>query len=279
LPGGFPADACAPWLDGLGTHLHALEPLEPRMRLQYLTHQAMAFGLHTASGQPLRFVAHAGIADYESHIFATGEVPTRIDGDGARHDLYNALAWLRWPHSKARLNALHMQARACVASTTGRGPQRDAATLFDENGLVWIGQDGGLEAALRDFDWPTLFTVRRDELPGKVHVAVFGHALMHKLEAPFKGITAHALPLRMPVQSSHEAVDRALAAKLAAASLQARGFCPLPVMGLPGWSPANTDPAFYQDEQVFRRGRMRRKPALDHRPPDSPRFPPSLKTP
>jgi hypothetical protein len=70
-----------------------------------------------------------------------------------------------------------------------------------------------------------------------------------------------------------------LAAKLAAASLQARGFCPLPVMGLPGWSPANTDPAFYQDEQVFRRGRMRRKPALDHRPPDSPRFPPSLKTP
>lgn len=279
MPGGFPADACAPWLDGLGTHLHALEPLEPRMRLQYLTHQAMAFGLHTASGQPLRFVAHAGIADYESHIFATGEVPTRIDGDGARHDLYNALAWLRWPHSKARLNALHMQARARVASTTGRGPQRDAATLFDENGLVWIGQDGGLEAALRDFDWPTLFTVRRDELPGKVHVAVFGHALMHKLEAPFKGITAHALPLRMPVQSSHEAVDRALAAKLAAASLQARGFCPLPVMGLPGWSPANTDPAFYQDEQVFRRGRMRRKPALDHRPPDSPRFPPSLKTP
>ncbi len=279
MPGGFPADACAPWLDGLGTHLHALEPLEPRMRLQYLTHQAMAFGLHTASGQPLRFVAHAGIADYESHIFATGEVPTRIDGDGARHDLYNALAWLRWPHSKARLNALHMQARARVASTTGRGPQRDAATLFDENGLVWIGQDGGLEAALRDFDWPTLFTVRRDELPGKVHVAVFGHALMHKLEAPFKGITAHALPLRMPVQSSHEAVDRALAAKLAAASLQARGFCPLPVMGLPGWSPANTDPAFYLDEQVFRRGRMRRKPALDHRPPDSPRFPPSLKTP
>jgi len=279
LPGGFPADAFAPWLDGLDTHLRALEPLEPRMRLQYLTDHAMALGLHTASDQPLRFVAHADIADYESHIFATGEVPTRTDGAGARHDLYNALAWLRWPHSKARLNALHMQARALVASAAGRGPQRDAATLFDENGLVWVGEDGELEAALRDFDWPTLFTVRRDELPVKVHVAVFGHALMHKLESPFKGITAHVLPLRMPVQSSHEAVDCALAEQLAAASLQARSFCPLPVMGLPGWSPANTDPTFYQDEQVFRRGRMRQTRDLDHGPADSPRSPPSPETP
>lgn len=262
MPGGSPADAGAPWLSGFSAYLRALEPLAPRSRLQYLTDQATALGLHTAAGRPVQFIAHTGIVDYESHIFATGEVPTRTEGAGARHDLYNALVWLRWPHTKARLNALHLQARTRVAPAAGRGPQRDAATLFDENGLVWIGEDIGLESALRDFDWPTLFMARRAELPGKVRIAVFGHALLHKLEAPFKGITAHTLALRMPPDTAHESVDRALAATLQADTVHARSFCPLPVMGWPGWSSANTHPQFYDDAQVFRRGRLRQTRAI-----------------
>ena len=264
MPGGFPADPCVPWLDGLGACLQTLAPLGAPARLQRLTHWAQSMGVQTESGMAVRFVAHDGIADYEAHIFETGEVPTRTEGDGARHDLYNALTWLRWPHSKARLNAVHVQVRArgATATTTGRGPQRDAATLFDENGLVWIGEDNELESALHHFDWPTLFVARRDELPRRVRIAVFGHALLQKLEAPFKGITAHTLTLHMPPDTPHESVDRALAARLQADTLQARSFCPLPVMGWPGWSSANSNPQFYDDPQVFRRGRLRQTRAI-----------------
>lgn len=274
MPGGFRAETDAPWLDGLGSQLHALAPLDPQGQLQCLTHWARARGVHTESGYALQFVASTGDhRDYEAHIFSTGEVPTRTEGTGARHDLYNALAWLRWPRSKARLNALHVQARASGVPDRGRGAERDAATLLDENGLVWVGEDIGLESALRDFDWPTLFAVRRHELTGSVRIAVLGHALLQKLEAPFKGITAHALVLRMPSNSPHEAVDGALAARLHPQGLTARSFCPLPVMGLPGWSAANEDPHFYDDPLVFRRGRMRDAEAImnpTHRPADGP---------
>jgi len=33
-----------------------------------------------------------------------------------------------------------------------------------------------------------------------------------------------------------------------------RPFVPLPVLGVPGWWPANDDLAFYDDPAVFRRG-------------------------
>jgi cytochrome P450 len=33
---------------------------------------------------------------------------------------------------------------------------------------------------------------------------------------------------------------------------------PLPVLGIPGWWPANRDPSFYADAQVFRPGRSER---------------------
>lgn len=238
--------------------MRTLAPLGSQGRLHCLTHWAQARGVQTESGRALRFVLSTGEhRDYEAHIFSTGEVPTRTEGTGARHDLYNALVWLRWPLSKARLNALHVQERARGEPVCGRGAERDAATLLDENGLVWVGEDVGLESALRDFDWPTVFAARRHELSTKVRIAVFGHALLQKLEAPFKGITAHALTLCMPVDSPHEAVDGALATRLQAQSLSARSLCPLPVMGLPGWSADNENPCFYDDPQVFRRGRLR----------------------
>ena len=41
---------------------------------------------------------------YEVHLFETGQVQTRPDN---RHDLFNALAWLAFPRTKARINAMH----------------------------------------------------------------------------------------------------------------------------------------------------------------------------
>ncbi len=257
-----------PWLVPHAPRLAALAPLAPPARLDALNAWAREAGVESGSGLPLRFVADAeggGAAGspasrrvaYEARIFDAGEVATRVDGAGARHDLYNALAWLAWPRTKARLNALHAHALAGADPSGPRGPLRDAATLFDENAALWVGADASLEAALRAFDWRALFVVHRERLAASVRVHAFGHALLEKLDAPFKAITAHAWPLRLPADTPVHALDAALAASLEPAALDTRAFCPLPVMGLPDWCEANADPAFYNDPAVFRPGRTR----------------------
>ena len=95
----------------------------------------------------------------------------------------------------------------------------------------------------------------RDRVVVSVRVVAFGHALLEKLDAPFKAITAHAWPLRLPPDTPAGALDAALAASLEPGALDTRALCPLPVMGLPGWCGANEDPAFYNDAAVFRPGR------------------------
>ena len=71
---------------------------------------------------------------YESHIALSGRVPTRSN----RHDLFNALVWLAFPRTKARLNALQANAIEHTGVGAVRGPLRDAATVFDENGVVLV---------------------------------------------------------------------------------------------------------------------------------------------
>ncbi len=281
-----------PWLVPYAALLAELVRLSADARVVRLDAWACEAGLRTESGRPLRFVADTGGDSvqpasqrpaYEARIFEAGEVATRTDPRGARHDLYNALAWLVWPRSKARLNALHavVLARAGVAAAaegactsghapvpgsasasapTVRGPLRDAATLFDENAALWVGLDPALEDALRAFDWAALFVAGRRQLERSVRVYAFGHALLEKLDAPFKAITAHAWPLRLAPDTPLPEVDRALAASLEPDRLSSRAFCPLPVMGLPHWCDANRDPGFYRDPAVFRTGR-RRTPA------------------
>ena len=222
----------------------------------------------------------ADLSGYEARIFDTGEVPTRISGQGERHDLYNAIVWLTFPLAKARLNALQIDrqrsSRDCLASSESsesselnrpqagraahgarsqRGPLRDAATLFDENAVIWIGPDASFEAALRAFDWQDLFMRRRAQLSASVRLMVFGHALLEKLESPYKAVTAHAWPLRLSIDASVAEIDRALSLTLDADRLNTRALCPLPVMGFPGWCAANADPRFYDDPAVFRSGR------------------------
>ena len=87
---------------------------------------------------------------------------------------------------------------------------------------------------------------------------LFGHALMEKLVAPRKAITAH---VRIVFASddffalSDEArqawIDAHVAAELAAGGLATARFTPLPVLGVPGWWPGQ-DEAFYADTNVFR---------------------------
>jgi Protein of unknown function (DUF3025) len=211
----------------------------------------------TAMGQaPVRFIAQAELPEgeaYESHIFATGCVPTRDN----LHDFFNALCWMRFPQTKRRLNLL--QATAIVQAggvQATRGPLRDALTLFDENVLLLQAPEPIWQALLVR-DWSRLFVELRP-LWNDATAVTFGHALTEKLVAPYKSITAHVLCLPVPIHLPADTGagvhpwDDWLAAQLTPDWLATKPFTPLPVLGIPGWCHANDTPGYYEDTQVFR---------------------------
>lgn len=217
---------------------------------------ATAQGLANAAGLPLHFVPQQALppgSAYEAHIHAYGQVPTREN----LHDFFNGLIWLHFPQTKAMLNRLQAEAIAVEGVRPTRGPLRDAATLFDENAVLFVTGAPWLEAALRGFRWRELFVDGRDAWHGHCTVVPFGHALLEKLVAPYKSITAHAWPMAMvPAHPRPATLDAPLADMLARAELRGRSsFAPLPVLGIPHWWPANADAGFYDDTAVFRPGR------------------------
>ncbi len=198
-------------------------------------------------GEPLwralghaRFVPQAELPPgeaYEAFIGRTGSVPTRDN----LHDLFNGLVWLRFPALKQRLNALHAARLAIEGVQPRRGPLRDALTLFDENGAWWTAP-APLADALRRRDWHALFVTYR-RLWSEAMPLLVGHALLEKLAAPRKPITAHVwLAAQGPDRPDEIEVE----------SWAARPFEPLPVLGVPGWWSPNEDAAFYADAGVFR---------------------------
>jgi hypothetical protein len=213
----------------------------------------------SGGGAPLRFVAPAPRNEpYELRIFRDGTVPTR---PGSWHDLFNALVWLSFPRTKAVLNRLHVAEIERLAGARERGPVRDVLTLFDESGLVMATSDAGLAERLSDFDWTGLFVERRQEVVARARFYVFGHAVMEKALAPFKGITARTLVieadgalLRAPVAAQVEALDARAAAHFERRDLLAstRTLSPLPILGIPGWCRENEDPGYYADTTHFR---------------------------
>lgn len=209
---------------------------------------SVAAALNAAHRAPKRFIAQAelpaGVA-YEQHIFATGCVPTR---DGL-HDFFNGLAWMHFPQTKARLNALQAQQIATLGILPERGPARDALTLFDENAALLQAPDA-LWQALAGKDWQALFGTLRP-LWEQAQLILFGHALIEKLVAPRKSITAHVYRVQAGAHSL-DAMDQWLAHTLNAENLAAKPFAHLPVLGVPGWWAANAEPAFYDDPGVFR---------------------------
>jgi hypothetical protein len=177
---------------------------------------------------------------YEAYIARTRRVPTRDN----LHDAFNRLVWCRHPALKLRLNALHAQQIAAHGVGPARGAVRDALTLFDEYGALWPDAPPVLAAALAARDWHALFVVHRALWAGR-RLEVFGHALLEQLAtAPRKALTAHVL-----------LADEPLA--LTSAQWAAKPFLPLPVLGVPGWWPANEVAGFYRDTQVFRPRRLK----------------------
>lgn len=238
----------APWLAQLPDGL----PPSPERLNRFLADRAVP--PRSGGGANLKFVAAtADRLPYERHIFRTGCVPTR---PGNWHDAFNALAWLRFPLAKAALNARHVQSQS---GATSRGPVRDAATLFDESGVIVAGADAALADALRGHRWRELFVARRGELARNLRFIVFGHAVYDQLRTPFCGLCGKALWIASPAEElaspdllAH--LDAGLSSRFADPTFLAspRELWPLPMLGIPGVTDANLDPAYYDDERQFR---------------------------
>jgi hypothetical protein len=199
----------------------------------------------------VRFVPQVDLPEgqaYEDFIFAQGQVPTR---EGL-HDFFNALCWMHFPLAKKRLNQL--QAREIARAGVGqvRGPVRDAATVFDENALL-IQPSDALWAALTEHRWTDAFVGLRAEW-ARTRLWAFGHAALEKAVQPYKSITVHLW--RVPQDVAGADVDAWLAQDLTPEKLARKPFSPLPLLGVPGWWPANEDPLFYADTSVFRPRRV-----------------------
>jgi hypothetical protein len=243
----------------------ALSRLDPDRWPSLADLTALAEGVATAGGAPLRFVpprgrGEAGLPYYERRIAETGEVETRPDN---WHDLFNALAWIAWPRAKAAINAQHaaMLAEGGEGEARRRSPERDALTLFDEGGVVVASGSPALLRLIRDFEWKELFWHRRGELEGKVRFLAFGHSLLEKMLDPFVGIVAKTvfvpvddLFAMLPPEAQVARADEYLAAHFAARARfpSPRAMAPLPVLGIPGWCAATGREDFYDDAAHFR---------------------------
>lgn len=186
----------------------------------------------------------AGIA-YESYIFSTGQCPTRNN----LHDFFNGLAWLRFPLSKRRLNALQAAQIQAHGILPVRGAVRDALTLFDENAAILMAPEP-IWQALAARQWQRLYVTLRP-LWAQAQLILFGHALLEKLVFPRKNMVAHVYRAHNAPKNMAD-LDAWLAADLTADKLAKKPFIPLPVLGIPGWWPDNENFSFYDDASVFR---------------------------
>jgi hypothetical protein len=266
------------WDDRFATRGPMFEPLAPLTGdfsgsghwpdLAALNRIAQTHQIRTATGKPIRFVAQGPRPtsfeqQYEPRIYLSGEVQTRAEN---WHDLFNALVWLQFPRTKAVINQRHfLAAQALVeAGHQGRGAQRDAATLFDESGVVVACSTPELAELLLAFKWKELFWNRREQTARQMRFVLFGHSLYEKALNPYVGMTGKGIVV--PVEPAFLALNQAeqcasldgmLARMLAepGAVVAPRDLAPVPLLGFPGWVRENADEGYYDNVDYFRPGR------------------------
>ncbi|KQY16898.1 hypothetical protein ASD28_20165 [Massilia sp. Root133] len=251
-------DWTRPWYD---TVRPAFDSLPAGPFIDGFNANAARLGLVNVDGEPIRFVPQADLPEgvaYEAYIGATGCVPTRAN----LHDFFNGLVWQTFPRIKRELNALQAAQIAQAGVGKSRGPARDAATIFDENAALLVVRTDAAGHALVDdlraHQWRSALFDKRTMFGRDAELWLFGHALMEKLVAPRKAITAHVRVVfacddffALDREGRRDWIDGAVSKTIAAEGLSTAGFTPLPVLGVPGWWP-DQDEAFYLDHTVFR---------------------------
>jgi hypothetical protein len=201
--------------------------------------------------------------DYE-RLVHTGYIPTR----DISHDWYNGLVWLAFPKVKQLINLRHIEdaanreAMSGCSPANGRSRLRDALTLFDESGALFLTTDSALCNALSAHDWKALLLEQRESWDTRAKVLLLGHGLLDSMSRPYKGLCAKVVPVHV---ASLDMSPPELQQLMWLVVEQLRGpgnLSPLPVMGVPGWFRDSEVPGFYDDTAVYRA-----KPTRGHSSP------------
>ena len=213
---------------------------------------AKTHGIVSGGGLALRFVPpdHLDMG-YELRAFRRGEIVTR---ENNWHDAYNADVWLEFPRAKAAANRRHVDELQAIAhgGPPCRGRVRDRLTQFDECGVVVVGMPQALWQALCEHRWREVFVDHRRELVASTRFLIFGHASRDALRTPYIGVCGKMIRLDdVDAADTSEAIDTALARRLASADFGER-FPVLPLLGIPGMTPANEVADYYDDPRQFR---------------------------
>jgi len=208
---------------------------------------------------------------YEAFIFHRQQVPTRYPN---WHDLFGALIWCLFPETKKLLNQLHMQEISLYGSSI-RSALRNKLTLLDECGVLILYQASQAHRveALRQHQWLDAFVTDRHcwfgqgEAPG-IMAMMFGHANYEMATRPFIGLTGKMLALEVPadffaqsLRQRIDFIDTTLSEQIANLHILSdpQQLTPLPLLGVPGWFAANSQPEFYQNCGYFRPKRPKLK--------------------
>lgn len=217
----------------------------------------------TRSGKTVRFAPQIPGKDvveqrYESGIYLTGAIPTRTQN---WHDFFNALVWQIFPQAKSVLNQLHYQAQLVELSNQVRNrcKLRDAATLFDESGVIVVCSQAALIQLIKDFEWKELFWWQRKTVLLSMRFFVFGHGLYEKALNPYAGMTGKAVIFNVPetffaqdLPAQLCAIDTMLELYLLQSLSSTSDLVPVPLLGYPGWIGDNDSEVYYENKQYFR---------------------------
>ncbi|HEY9200538.1 MAG TPA: DUF3025 domain-containing protein [Gammaproteobacteria bacterium] len=193
---------------------------------------------------------------YEPRVFLKQELQTRTEN---WHDFFNAMVWLKFPHSKQALNQRHYEAASQRATGTNRSTLENRLTQFDECGAIIVASSEKPLQLIRNHQWQTLFIEQASLFKQDIRCIVFGHAIFEKALAPYIGMTCHCLMLADPAllaeleDGRNEGLDRTIADYwLRQPTDGLDRLQPLPLLGIPGYWPQQ-DSAFYANEKYFRK--------------------------
>ena len=131
--------------------------------------------------------------------------------------------------------------------TKTRTPLENALTLFDENGVIVLSDNPELIHLLQTKQWKRLFWENRSAVESEMQFIVFGHGLYEKALNPFLGMCGKALIL-----PTTDDIDTQLADYLQENLNTPKQLLPLPILGVPGFDAANSEPAYYDNRDYFR---------------------------
>lgn len=217
----------------------------------------------TCSGESVRFVPQIigklnQEQKYESRIYLSGQIQTRIEN---WHDFFNALVWQVFPQSKSELNQLHFRAHQLESKNNAKNrcAVRDAATLFDESGIIVVSSNKLLTQLLEGFEWKNLFWKHRKCVLTSMRFFIYGHGLYEKALNPYVGMTGKGIIFNV----NHDFFSKTLSDQLLSADtilesflsqnlLSSSNLTPIPLLGYPGWIRENENEVYYDNKEYFR---------------------------